>query len=218
MSILTALVALLRSSLAAIAAIWNGLSPTLKACVISFAVGAAAMLALTSHGCGCGQRRAERQEARTQKRDARLDLKRQKYENRRADRADRLGRRGRIGDPPDASDEDPALAESLRPIGEILARHPQRLDVAAYFEAAADAIERDGRGQKLIATAEVLRRFNCAATTLRFQEGFQPAPGLADALNHAMLQWVGPKAGELDVERRAQAVAFYCALADLLRQ
>lgn len=116
----------------------------------------------------------------------------------------------RFGGSP-AADPPAELQEAVAPVRTALAGAPGRDAFAAWCLAAADCIERDAGGA--IRTAEALRAFNARAVELRFLQKWDPPAGLAEAMDRAMLAWVGPKPGELSVERRDRAIACYRAFA-----
>jgi len=97
----------------------------------------------------------------------------------------------------------------VEPVKTILAVHPQRADFAAFCKTTAETLEKGGTA--LIGTAEALRDYNTRAVTARFKDVFTKAPGLAEAMNKAMLGWVGAQTGALTPERFAKAVECYKA-------
>ena len=111
-----------------------------------------------------------------------------------------------VVDPPPA-----ALQQLVAPIQPMMTNHPQKAEYREYCLAAANTIQRDG-GQ-ILKTAADLSKFNEFMTAFRFRNDFQATKGLADAMNEAMLQWVGKKADALDAERRSKAVQCYQAFA-----
>lgn len=116
----------------------------------------------------------------------------------------------RLGGPSTAAPEE-ALQAAVAPIRTALTGDSGRDAFAAWCLAAADCLERDAGG--VIASAEALRAFNGRAAELRFLRKWEPPAGLAEAMDRAMLAWVGEEPGALSEERRARAVACYRAFA-----
>jgi hypothetical protein len=88
----------------------------------------------------------------------------------------------------------------------LAGKNLQRRELGAYYAALADCVRRDGQGQQRIKTPAIFRDVNNLATTLRFQAALERTPGLAAAIDAAIMEGVGPKAGELDAARRGRIV------------
>ena len=72
----------------------------------------------------------------------------------------------------------------MAPVSACLAGHPaEARQLAAFYQAAADAVRRDAAGRKLLGTTEDLRTFLERAVAIRFQGAFQKLPGLAEAIH-----------------------------------
>lgn len=102
------------------------------------------------------------------------------------------------------------LQAVLAPVKALLIGHPQAASIASFATAIADTLERDGGN--VITTPTMLGEFNARAVSLRGGGRFQAVPGLADALNAALLKWIGSSADPLDAARRAKVVEFYRAI------
>lgn len=114
--------------------------------------------------------------------------------------------------PPDA-----ATAAIVAPVSTKLAGHPDEArQLAAFYDAAAEALGRDGRGAGVIKTTAELRTFCERAVTVRFQGAFAGVSGLADAIHGpdgALAKLLGLDVTELDHARAAaafEAVAWAC--------
>jgi hypothetical protein len=104
-----------------------------------------------------------------------------------------------------------ALQKLVAPIGDLLRGQPAAAEFAAWCVATAEILDRD-RGA-VVKTAETLQRYNAAVVRFRFADHWKPVPGLADAMNAAMVGWVGSKAGPIDAARIAKAAECYRACA-----
>ena len=112
---------------------------------------------------------------------------------------------------------DAATRAIVAPVTQTLAGHADEArQLAAFYQAAAETIRRDGAGAKVIGTTGDLRTFCERAVTLRFQGAFAKVPGLADAIhgpNGALAKLLQLEVSELDHAKAAAAmgaVAWAC--------
>lgn len=98
------------------------------------------------------------------------------------------------------------------PVQRMMANHPQRAELGAFYAALADLVPKLPSN----ATAHQVRRWFETAAQLQFSDSFQRVPGLADAIhgpNGIIAQIYGTDAGPLnrDAMRAAlRAVAWAC--------
>ena len=91
----------------------------------------------------------------------------------------------------------------------LAGRPEQARQLAAFYDAAAEVVRRDGDGAKVIKTTADLRTFCERAVTVRFQGAFAKVPGLAEA-NHgsdgALASLLGLDVSQLEHGKAADAL------------
>ncbi len=103
---------------------------------------------------------------------------------------------------------------TVRPeCGEIVrvlaGRTAEAKQLASFYRAAAEMVERDGRGARVLTTRHQLRTALERAAILRFQGAFVAVPGLSDAIHGpsgALARMLGLEAGPLDHGAAAAAL------------
>ncbi len=112
---------------------------------------------------------------------------------------------------------DATVQAVVAPVSAKLAeRSGEAWQLAAFYAAAAEAIRRDGQGDRIVRTTGELRTFLERTATIRFQGAFRQVPGLADAIHGpkgALAQLLDLEATDLDHDRAAaalDAVAWAC--------